>query len=60
MVIVKYSCSGVAGATPLHYDYPPGMSLVGVLPYPTLHVTHAPHGMDMSSYHLLLELSHEC
>lgn len=41
--------SGEAGATPLHYDYPPGMSLVGVLPYPTLHSTHAPHVMDMSS-----------
>lgn len=52
-----YECCGVAGATPLHYDYPPGMSLVGVLPYPTLHVTHAPHVMDMSSYHLTLELS---
>lgn len=57
IVIVMYGYSGVAGATPLHSTSPPGMLTVYPLPYPTLHVTHAPHVMDMSSYHQLLELS---
>ena len=54
MVIATYGYSGVAGATPLHVNYPPGMLTMGVLPYPTLHVTHAPHGMDMSSLSLTI------
>lgn len=49
---VRLQCR-VWGYTPT-LVLPPGMSSLSVLPYPTLHGTHAPHVMDMLSYHLTI------